>query len=115
MKRFKCSNCMNVYVDSYPIDDTCKICKSGIVRITEEPLTAIPFYIVVDGMVCNLEVLRSNSDYYLGYFSWDGPIDRVSSYYSSKEEASLMLKAIMENENVLVLYGVEGDEYRRDR
>ena len=116
MARFKCSNCMNVYADNYPIDDTCKICKMGIVRITEDAATILPFGIIVDMLVVNLQVLKSNAGFYLGYFSYlDGPIDRVSSYYATKEEASIMLKAIIENEKVLVLYGVEGDEYRRDR
>ena len=116
MKRFKCNNCMNVYMDSYPVDDTCKICKSGTVRITEDAATILPFGIIVDMLVVNLQVLKSNAGFYIGYFSYlDGPIDRVSSYYATKEEASIMLKAIIENEKVLVLYGVEGDEYRRDR
>jgi hypothetical protein len=42
-QRFKCDSCGSVYVDYYPVDDGCAVCKQGLVRLTGEPVTRQPF------------------------------------------------------------------------
>ena len=114
MKRFKCNACGQVYRDSYPVDDTCKVCKRGLIRITEEYITIPPFSIIIDGEVVKLGVIRSNAGYYLGYFSYnDGPIDRITGYMDKKDVEAL-LERIMEDERIHTLWGIEGDEYKRE-
>ena len=113
MAHFECNNCKQVYEDYMPIDDTCIKCKKGLVRITEKPLTALPFDINMEGRVLHLGIQRSRAGYYLGWVDMlEGPIDRVTGYML-REDLEKLLERIMEDERIHTLCGVGGDEYYR--
>lgn len=40
---FKCGSCGSVYADHYPVDDTCAVCRKGLIRLTGEAVNKHPF------------------------------------------------------------------------